>query len=264
MADVRKPVFNLEKNGVHLAQSYTPMELVGLSSDELGEGTTQHRHLLAKERGEVEWAPALANPPPVLPDGAAWHQAQGRRLVMVTLEAEAVAALSHFFGTTPGVEVVKGSILDQEGSVDAFVSPANSTGNMDGGIDLVYANHFGWSVGRPYHSANPLQLAIDAHCGERPSGAQLPIGEALVVPVVPAKPARTVKFLVATPTMRIPGQIEKRSRTVYTAALAAFRAWRASPSVRAVAMPLFGTGYGGVPVWVAVAQMWEAFVAAWT
>jgi len=37
-----------------------------------------------------------------------------------------------------------GSILDIE--CDAVVSPANSFGFMDGGIDLIYSQFFGWHV----------------------------------------------------------------------------------------------------------------------
>ena len=166
------------------------------------------------------------------------------------------------------VQVALGSILDHDGAVDTFVSPANTIGNMDGGIDRDFSSYFDWSMGRPFHDANPLQLAIDVRYGK---GGELPIGASLVVPVVPGERSavRTVRFLVAAPTMRVPGALPLMSRDVHRAALAVFRAWRewdgqeAGP-INAVAMPMFGTGYGEVPVWVAAAQMWEAFVEAWT
>ena len=122
------------------------------------------------------------------------------------------------------------------------------------------------SPGRPYHDPNPLQLAIDARHG--PS-AKLPIGQGIVVPVEPrekkgvAAAARTVRFLVAAPTMVTPGALPAGSRNVYDAAFAAFRAWREREEISSVAMPMFGTGWGRVPPWVAAAQMWEAFAAAW-
>ena len=47
-------------------------------------------------------------------------------------------------------------------------------------------------------------------------------------------------------------------------ALAAFRVWREREEVASVACPMFGTGWGRVPPWVAAAQMWEAFVQAWS
>ena len=161
------------------------------------------------------------------------------------------------------MEIVQGSILDQEGAVDGFVSPANTIGNMDGGIDKAYATHFGWSPGRPYHDPNPLQLAIDARNGAS-ALPELPIGEGIAVPVERSDPARTVRYLLAAPTMVTPGALPAGSRNVHEAALAAFRVWREREEVASVACPMFGTGWGRVPPWVAAAQMWEAFVQAWS
>ena len=124
---------------------------------------------------------------------------------------------------------------------------------MDGGIDRAYADRFGWSYGRPYHAANPLQLAIDAKRGER---QPLPIGEAVVV-------RHKGVCLIASPTMEIPGRIARGSTIVRDAARAAFVAWRSEPDIETVSMPSFGTGWGGVPPIIAAAQMWEAFVDAW-
>lgn len=108
-------------------------------------------------------------------------------------------------------------------------------GNMDGGIDKVYSQHFGWSPGRPYHDANPLQLAMDEKYGRK--RAEVPIGESVIAPVVPLDDSRTVRFLIAAPTMATPGAIRIGSRVVYDASLAAFRAWRESDgSIEAVAV----------------------------
>jgi O-acetyl-ADP-ribose deacetylase (regulator of RNase III) len=151
---------------------------------------------------------------------------------------------------------------------------------MDGGIDKVYADHFRWPYGRPYQHDNPLQQAIDAQYGKfKP----LPIGDAILVPVVypdhpsvsstaaavesePLSAQRSVRFLIAAPTMERPGPIEVGSRIVYSASLAAFRVWRTAlqvHGVRKVGMPSVGTGYGAVPAVVAARQMQEAFVEAW-
>lgn len=48
------------------------------------------------------------------------------------------------FAAASEVEVSHGDIFDL--SADAIVSPANSFGFMDGGIDLVHSQHFGWSL----------------------------------------------------------------------------------------------------------------------
>ena len=42
------------------------------------------------------------------------------------------------------VEVSCGNIFDL--TADAIISPANSFGFMDGGIDLVYSEYFGWNM----------------------------------------------------------------------------------------------------------------------
>ena len=149
---------------------------------------------------------------------------------------------------------------------------------MDGGIDRIYADHFHWTYGRPYKDVNPLQEVIDAKYG---MFKQLPIGEAVLVPVSYRQPSatlsnsndtdssdtiRTVKFLIAAPTMVRPEEIEKRSRIVYKASLAAFQTWKAnshSCGIYKVAMPSFGTGFGAVPPIIAAKQMWEAFVDVW-
>ena len=51
-----------------------------------------------------------------------------------------VAAWGAEFGSEPSVAISCGNIFEQ--AADAIVSPANSFGFMDGGIDLVYSHHF--------------------------------------------------------------------------------------------------------------------------
>jgi hypothetical protein len=46
------------------------------------------------------------------------------------------------FADCDDVEASCGNIFDI--TADAILSPANSFGFMDGGIDLAYSNHFGW------------------------------------------------------------------------------------------------------------------------
>lgn len=272
-AHLRNLLSNLRSNGVALAL-YEPAELAALSNAQLAEDSGERRRREATGRAlgedERQWHGSYADPPQVLSPRSAWH-ATRCSLVLCTrgIDSEAHKALQYYFHGVQRVAVASGgSILAQDGVVDAFISPANTMGNMDGGIDRVYAEHFGWSFGRPFQDVNPLQRAIDEKYGR--ARAELPIGESVVAPVEPVAVdgprARTVRFLIAAPTMVTPGPISCGSRIVYTAALAAFRACREQHdqgTVNAVACPMFGTGYGKVPPWVAAAQMWEAFVAAW-
>lgn len=190
-----------------------------------------------------------------------WYRAEhsSKQLVLVLQDARTVRAYQKYFGGVPRVQVVQHrDITAVEGTVDAFVSPANCMGNMDGGIDQAYADYFGWSYGRPYHSPNMLQLAIDRAKGE--VNATLPIGEAILV-----RDREREVALIAAPTMALPGKIKAGSRVVYEATRAAFALWRATAdSLDAIRMPAFGTGWVQVPVEIAAAQTWKAFVSAWT
>ena len=63
------------------------------------------------------------------------------KLHLVDLNPDVVAAWRAAFVDHPEVNISEASILDV--ATDAIVSPANSHGFMDGGIDRVYLLHFG-------------------------------------------------------------------------------------------------------------------------
>jgi hypothetical protein len=86
-----------------------------------------------------------------------------------------------------GVEVSGGDIFDER--ADAIVSPANSFGYMDGGIDLVYSQFFGWDL-----QTRLQELLRKEHHGE------LPVGSAVILPTRHAE----IPWLVSAPSMRIP------------------------------------------------------------
>jgi len=67
------------------------------------------------------------------------------------------------------VKVSSGDIFEAE--AQAIVSPANSFGFMDGGIDLVYSRRFGWELQERLQA-----LLRGEHAGE------LPVGQAVIVP----------------------------------------------------------------------------------
>lgn len=73
-----------------------------------------------------------------------------------------------YFGTIDNILISTGDILGEK--ADAIVSAANSFGYMDGGLDLLYSQHFGWEVERRLRA-----LLIAEHDGE------LPVGEAAIV-----------------------------------------------------------------------------------
>ena len=127
---------------------------------------------------------------------------------------------------------------------DAAVSPANSFGMMDGGIDLAYSRKWGWGV------QEHLRALIEA----RPMG-ELLVGEALIVPT--GDPA--IRFCISAPTMRVPGPIHDPA-DVFLASKAAFLAARAA-KFEHLLMPGMGTLTGRVPATLAVKLMLDAYQA---
>jgi O-acetyl-ADP-ribose deacetylase (regulator of RNase III) len=72
---------------------------------------------------------------------------------------------------------------------DAIVSPANSYGFMDGGIDLVYRNHFGLGI----------QTRLQHYLEQNYNGF-LPVGEAIVIPTL----NDNIPHMIVAPTMERP------------------------------------------------------------
>ncbi|MCI0998964.1 macro domain-containing protein [Ochrobactrum sp. C6C9] len=126
-----------------------------------------------------------------------------------------------------------GSIFDHP--ADAIVSPANSFGFMDGGIDLAYSEHFGWGVQEEVQSL--IQREFDG---------ELLIGQALSVKTG----APDFPTLISAPTMRIamiipdPNHIRMATKAAIKEALRI--------GAKSVAIPGMGAGCGQVrPEWVA-------------
>ena len=65
-------------------------------------------------------------------------------IILAAVEPQLANALEAHCGHFENVSIHRGSIVDL--NVDAIVSPANSFGFMDGGIDMLYSQHFGWQV----------------------------------------------------------------------------------------------------------------------
>ncbi len=175
------------------------------------------------------------------------------KIVLTATEPALAEAWVRFCGDLPGVSVHRGSILDVH--CEAVVSPANSFGFMDGGIDHAYSRHFGWHVQRR------LQDAIRArHAGE------LLVGRAEIVSTDDAR----LPFVIAAPTMRVP-MVLRESVNPYLAARAAlllirdgtfpdgpFAGEPVAAVVRTVAFPGLGTGVGQVGPMTCARQVFAA------
>jgi O-acetyl-ADP-ribose deacetylase (regulator of RNase III) len=171
------------------------------------------------------------------------------KLYLRDINHQMAEAWGLFFANEPDVEISHGDIFDQP--ADAIVSPANSFGFMDGGIDLVYSDRFGWEL------QNDLQdLIRNEHHGE------LPVGQAVIVPI---KGDETYRWLVIAPTMRVPMNV---SGTVnaYLAFRATLRAVLdhnrnagAQDQIRSILCPGLGTAIGRMPAAVCSQQMFLAW-----
>src|SRR5437667_6826723 len=103
------------------------------------------------------------------------------------IDGDVVCAWQKYFKGIANVQISHGDILEK--SAHAIVSPANSFGYMDGGIDLIYLNRFGYE----------LQNRLQAHLRDEHDG-ELPVGQATIVETFDPK----MPYLVSAPTMRIP------------------------------------------------------------
>lgn len=168
------------------------------------------------------------------------------RLSLGDLNSEVAIALAAAFEGVDQVEVVEGNLLDT--SCDAIVSPANSFGDMGGGIDKAIDDFHGGAA----------QQAVNAAIAEQWYG-ELPVGAALVVRLS----SRRVPFVVAAPTMRTSGNVGEtiNAYLAMRAALVAVlrhNATAGSP-IQGLAVPGLCTGVGGMAYAKAGEQMRTAY-----
>lgn len=153
------------------------------------------------------------------------------------------AALSEAFRLTVNqfrcpVELFEGDIIKSR--CDAFVSPANSFGFMDGGINWMYLKVFGEEIQqRVFNEIRSLPFC------------ELLVGQAIVVPTDCEGTS-----LVVAPTMRVP-QILAESINPYLATRAALRA-ASLAGIESIAFPAMGAGIGRVPPELCAFQMCSA------
>ena len=170
------------------------------------------------------------------------------QLSLRALDPEMAEAWREVFQNTPQVDIQVGNIL--ESAADAIVSPANSFGFMDGGIDLAYREFFGPQI------EQRLQQHLKTH-----HHGELPVGQAVVLETQHA----SIPYLISAPTMRIPAAIDD-TVNVYLAFRAALLAAlehhaRATRPIRSLLSPAFGTGIGGMDFRRAARQMHAAYRA---
>lgn len=140
------------------------------------------------------------------------------------------------FASCQDVDVFHGDLSNLD--VDAVVSPANSFGFMDGGIDHAYSTLFGWKV----------QADLQDRLALLPFG-ELLVGQALILPTGYSR----IPWLISAPTMRVPKQIFDANDVMMATRAAISEA--TAKGLRSLALPGMGTGCGLLPPDVAAAAV---------
>lgn len=132
-------------------------------------------------------------------------------------------------------------------STDCVVSPANSFGFMDGGLDMVITERLGWQV------QEKLQTQIkEKYFGE------LLVGQVELVETE----VEEIPFCISAPTMRVP-LILKDTLNVYLASKAIFRMLKIETRINTCTISGLGTGVGNVPFDICAKQMKQAYIDTW-
>lgn len=151
------------------------------------------------------------------------------------------------FADMPDVEVVQG-YFENIATFDCMVSPANSFGLMDGGVDAAITHFFGEAL---MHRVQERILTE--------YGGEQPVGTSMIVETG----HRKHPFLAHSPTMRFPMPIATTDN-VYTAMWAMLLAVRrhnrtSERPIATVVCPGLGTGIGQMPPDEAARQMALAY-----
>ena len=170
---------------------------------------------------------------------------------LIDINKDVCNAWEKVFSGVEEVEIKNESVFAH--SFDALVSPANSMGYMNGGIDFSISKNLGW------HIEKKLQKKIrEKYFGE------LLVGQAEIVETENSQ----YPYLISAPTMRTPMTIF-RTPNIYLATKAIlilieygkFEDGTAiKEKVKSVAIPGLGTGVGQVPPLECARQMriaWE-------
>lgn len=170
---------------------------------------------------------------------------------LIDVNPKITDAWKKVFNHVKNVSVHQGSIFDYPS--DALVSPANSFGFMNGGIDFAISKNLGW------HIEKKLQAKI-----RKKYYGELLVGQAEIVETE----HQHFPYLISAPTMRLPMTI-LQTPNVYLAMRAILlllkygefeNGQKINSIVQSVAIPGLGTGIGQVAGITCARQMrlaWE-------
>jgi O-acetyl-ADP-ribose deacetylase (regulator of RNase III) len=130
---------------------------------------------------------------------------------------------------------------------DCVVSPSNSFGFMDGGLDLAITKKLGYQI----------QEKLQKQIQEKYFGEIL-VGQAELIKT----DLEYIPFVLSAPTMRVP-MILKDTVNIYLACKAIFSLLKKETGINIVTISGMGTGVGQVPYDVCAKQMKQAYNDVW-
>jgi len=177
-------------------------------------------------------------------------------LTLVDINPRVVSAWQDQFQDFPEVRVVCDSILRQD--ADAWVTPTNARGSMDGGMDAVMKRYFGEAVEARVRREVRVEFG-----GRMPVGGAVRVGtDGLHVPPGGTRP----RFLVSAATMGATSEdVSATFNAAFAFAAAVFSACAAEGAgdgwgaARSVAVPGLGTNTGRLAARDGARQMRVAY-----
>jgi O-acetyl-ADP-ribose deacetylase (regulator of RNase III) len=165
------------------------------------------------------------------------------KIILAAIEPKLVEAWEIFFKLEENVVIIEGDITAIH--CDAVVSPANSFGFMDGGLDYALSERFGWD----------LEKKLQQQIKELPEG-ELLVGQAILMETGD----KAIPFLISAPTMRIPTNFNiDTSVNAYLAMKAILINAKKDSRISSVAIPGLCTGVGRMQPIIAARQMFRAY-----
>jgi O-acetyl-ADP-ribose deacetylase (regulator of RNase III) len=168
------------------------------------------------------------------------------RISLCDQNADIVREWLGAFGDVDGVEILEGNLLDLE--CDCLLSPANSFGDMGGGIDKHIDD---------FYDGGAQPAVIRAIRGS--FMGELPVGMAIVVEMG----SQRFPYLVAAPTMRIPGNVAQTENAYLSLRGAMVAVMRHNGNggsrIRSLAVPGLCTGVGRMGFALSARQMRAAY-----
>ena len=165
------------------------------------------------------------------------------KIILADLNTTLINAWRDSFCEQRDVTIIEGDITQIK--CDAIVSPANSFGFMDGGVDYALSVRFGWD----------LEKKLQQQIKELPEG-ELLVGQSILMETGDAD----IPFLISAPTMRIPTNFNiDTSVNAYLAMKAILIKAKSNSKIASVAIPGLCTGVGRMPPATSATQMFTAY-----